>query len=92
MHIALYRALKSIKMSDEAASQVVKAMEEHMAKSIADAVKPLEAKIDALTRTQEAKIEELKTRLSWVGGGIGLVGFGIAVAVALGPTIAKFAG
>lgn len=61
MHIALYRALKSIKMSDEATAAVVKALEEHMAKEIAEAVKPLEAKLDALTKTHETKIDEVKT-------------------------------
>ena len=49
MHISLYQALKSIKISDEHAAEVVKAFEEHVAVKISDATKGLEAQLRAQT-------------------------------------------
>lgn len=81
MQIALYRALQSIKLTDEAATAVVEALEEHMAKEIAEAVKPL-----------ETKIEEVKTRLTWLATIFGVAAAAVPLAIALAPTIAKLAG
>jgi hypothetical protein len=49
MHISLYQALKSIKISDDHAAEVVKAFEEHVAVKISDATKGLEAQLRAQT-------------------------------------------
>jgi hypothetical protein len=49
MHIALYQALKSIRIADEQAAQVVSTLEEHMAMKISEATKGLEARLTALT-------------------------------------------
>lgn len=49
MHITLFRALKSINLSDDQAADVVKAVEEHIAVRIEDATKGVESKLTALT-------------------------------------------
>jgi hypothetical protein len=49
MHIPLYQALKSIKISDEQAAAVVGSFEEHMAVKISEATKGLQAQLKALT-------------------------------------------
>jgi hypothetical protein len=49
MHIPLYQALKSIKISDELAAKVVTSVEEYMAMKISEATKGLEAQLRALT-------------------------------------------
>ncbi len=49
MHIPLYQALKSIKISDDAAAAVVASLEEHLAVKISEATKGLEAQLRALT-------------------------------------------
>jgi hypothetical protein len=45
----LYQALKSIKVSDEQAADVVEAFEEYFAVKISEATKGLEARLTALT-------------------------------------------
>ncbi|MET1756474.1 hypothetical protein ABVV53_13605 [Novosphingobium sp. RD2P27] len=47
MHVKLYQALKSVNVSDDAAAEVVDAVEEFLAVKINEATKGLEAKLDA---------------------------------------------
>jgi hypothetical protein len=49
MHISLYQALKSIRIADDKAADVVATLEEYMAVKIRDANKGLEAQLRALT-------------------------------------------
>jgi hypothetical protein len=49
MQISLYQALKSIKIGDEQAADVVQSLEEHIAVKISDATKGIEAQLRALT-------------------------------------------
>jgi len=67
MHIALFKALKSVKMTDEQATEVVNAVEEYIAVKIQDANKGIEAQLKAQT---------------WLIGSFGLIISVAAVAVA----------
>lgn len=58
MHIELFKALKSIKLGDEQATEVVKALEEYLAVKISEANKGLESRLTAMT---------------WVIGAVGLM-------------------
>jgi hypothetical protein len=49
MHVHLYQALKSIKISDELAAKAVETLEEYLAVKISEANKGLEARLTALT-------------------------------------------
>jgi hypothetical protein len=49
MQISLYQALKSIRIGDEQAADVVQSLEEHIAVKISDATKGIEAQLRALT-------------------------------------------
>lgn len=65
MQVSLFRALKSINVEDEVAEQAVKVIEEHIEMVVAQAVKPLENKIDTLI----AKIDVLGTKIETVNTG-----------------------
>ena len=63
MQVSLFRAFKSINIENEIAERAVKVIEEHIAMSVAQALKPLEDKIDTLS----AKIDLLGTKIEVVG-------------------------
>lgn len=46
MHVALFKALKSIKVADNTATEVVDKLDSHIAMKISEANKALEAKLD----------------------------------------------
>ena len=74
MHIALFTSLKSVKVSDEKAADVVNQVEEHIAVKIKEATAALEAQIRALT---------------WLIGTLGsLIAIGVLIS-ALSPIIIK---
>lgn len=50
MHIQLFKALKSINISDDQATEVVKAFEEYLAVKIKEANAGIEAQLKAQTR------------------------------------------
>jgi hypothetical protein len=77
MHIPLYQALKSIKITDEKTAEVVGAFEEYMAVKISEANKGLEARFSAL----ESELKSTK----WV---IGFIGTMLAI-IGLAPVISK---
>jgi len=58
MHIKLFRALKAANVSDDAAAEVVEAIEEYIAVKVQEANKGLEAQLKAQT---------------WVIGSVGFV-------------------
>ena len=58
MHIKLFRALKAANVSDDAAAEVVEAIEEYIAVKVQEANKSLEAQLKAQT---------------WVIGAVGFV-------------------
>ena len=49
MHVTLFKALKSVNLTDDQATEVVKTVEEYIAVKITEANKNLEARIQALT-------------------------------------------
>jgi hypothetical protein len=67
MQITLFKALKSVKLSDDQATEVVEAVEEYIAVKINEANKGLEAQLKAQT---------------WLIGSFGLIISIAAVAVA----------
>lgn len=68
MHIKLFRALKAANVSDDAAAEVVEAVEEYIAVKVQEANKTLEAQLKAQT---------------WVIGAVGAVLAVIGLAPAL---------
>ena len=94
MQVALFKALKSINIDDDRATEVVTQLEEHLENMIGDATKKLEgkfngleAKLDAIKSGQEAQRSQI-TMFSILIGAIGIL---MTVAVAIAPTLAKFA-
>lgn len=77
MHITLFKALRTINLNDDQATQVVAELEEYIAVKVTEANKGLEAKLDA----QDAKLNTL----TWVIGSTGLL---IAV-LSLAPAFTK---
>lgn len=67
MHIPLYRALKDANVSDDAAAQVVREIESYIAMKIADATKPLEAKMELLNKSTNEKIDRVDGKIMLFG-------------------------
>jgi hypothetical protein len=75
MQVDLFRALQSIKVPDERAATVVEKLEEHIAVKINEANKGLEAKLDAL-----------RSQITFIG-----IMLGLATLIIAGATVgAKF--
>lgn len=74
MHTALFKALKSIGIDDERATDVVNELEAYMKGRMEDVTKPLEGKIEDLSKT--------------INRFAALVAL-LAAATAFGPAIAK---
>lgn len=81
MQLTLFKALKSIKVSDDQATAVVEQLEEFMALKIKEATAGLEAQNRAL----ESKIDGMKTQLTILSIMLGV----ISLAVLAGPILAK---
>lgn len=104
MQVTLFKALKSIKVDDDAATAVVASLAEHVDIMIGDANKGLEAKTDGL----KAEINALQTVISTQYGAmrdslqdvkasqsrqttfLGAMIAIVGVAIAAGPIVAKF--
>lgn len=85
MQITLFRALQSIKIDDDRASEVVEAVEEFVAVKIKEATAGLEAQLKASTAGLEA---QLKAQ-TWLIGALGsVIAIGVLVS-ALAPIITK---
>lgn len=57
MHLALYKALTSINITDDAATAVVLAMEAHIDSRVTQATRPVLDKLDAVQGVLMAKID-----------------------------------
>lgn len=57
MHLALYKALRSINISDEAATAVVNEMDAHIDSRVTQATRPVLDKLDAVQGVLTAKID-----------------------------------
>ncbi len=75
MHIALFKALQSIKVSDDQATAVVEALEEYMAMKIKEANAGLEA--------------QLKAQNKIIGALGAIIAIGVLLS-AVAPIIAKY--
>lgn len=81
MHITLFKALKSVKMTDDQATEVVGAFEEYLAVKIKEANAGLEAQMKGLEAQQKAQ--------TWLIGTLGsVIAIGVLIS-ALSPIIAK---
>lgn len=76
MHIPLYQALKSVRISDDRAADVVKTTEEFMAVKISEANKGLEARFGAV----ESELKSIKWLLGFIGVLIAITGLAPAIA------------
>lgn len=81
MQVTLFKALKSIKMSDDQATAVVEQLEEFMALKIKEA----NATLEAQNKTLESKIDGMKTQLTILSIMLGV----ISLAFLAGPILAK---
>ena len=77
MQLPLFKALKSVQVSDDQATAVVDALEEYMAVKIKEATAGLEAQNIALQAQLKAQ--------TWVIGSVGL----LMAVIGLAPAIAK---
>jgi hypothetical protein len=98
MQLTLFKALQSIKLSDEAATAVVDQIEEHIAMKINEATKglematkALEAKLDSTSKGLEAQLRAMTWLIGSFGVIISLIGVMGAVAT-FGPPIQKMLG
>ena len=83
MHIALFTSLKSVKVSDEKAADVVNQVEEHIAVKIKEANAALEAQMKGFEAQLKAQ--------TWLIGTLGsLIAIGVLIS-ALSPIIIKLA-
>ena len=74
MHIALFKALKSINVSDDSATEVVKAFEEYLAVKIKEA---------------NAELVAQQRATNWLIGSLGsIIAIGVLVS-ALAPVVSK---
>ncbi|MBB3588988.1 hypothetical protein [Sphingomonas sp. BK481] len=70
MHITLFKALKSVSMTDDQATEVVDAFEEYLAVKIKEANAGLEAKITGV----EAQLKAITWLLGFIGVLITIMG------------------
>lgn len=84
MQLDLFKALQSIHIEDQKATDVVHSLEEYVAVKISEANAPLLAKLDGLNAQFNAQISALK----WMVGAVGIL---IAV-IGLAPAFVKLFG
>jgi len=81
MHITLFKALKSVSVTDDRATEVVEAFEEYVAVKVKEANAGLEAQLKGLEAQQKAQ--------TWLIGTLGsVIAIGVLVS-ALSPIITK---
>lgn len=73
MHVALFKALKSINVADAPATEVVDKLDGHVAVKISEATKGLEARLDAV-----------KTQIDTTNRLITVIGFILTVIATIG--------
>ena len=100
MHVSLFKALKSIKITDESATGVVEDMQRYVESVVTYNIQAVQGDLAALRgevrgelaamrgemRGLAAAIEALKHQVTLMGVLIGIVG----LAIAAGPIVAKF--
>ncbi len=74
MQVPFYRALKSIRVTDDQAATVVKELEAHMATLVTEAVKPLQTEISALKEKLSATNTNLTIAFALQGALLALIG------------------
>ena len=78
MQIPFYRALKSIRVSDDEAATVVKELEAHMATLVTEAVKPLQTEIAGLKDKLASTNTNLTIAFALQGTLLALIGAAVA--------------
>ena len=89
MHVSLFKALKSIKIDDEAATGVVDDMQRYVESVVINNMQAVYGELTALRGEMKglaAGMEALKHQVTLTGILISIVG----LAVAAGPIVAKF--
>lgn len=88
MHLPLFKALKSLTLDDDRATEVVTSVEEHIAMKIHEANAGLRADIKALDATVKGDVGSLRSEiqsLKWLFAAFGT----LMVLGGLAPNIAK---
>ena len=70
MQLPLFKALQSIKIDDDRATDVVRSFEEYSAMKMAEATAPLVAQLEAV----KSEISSLKLLIGFVGAILGVIG------------------
>lgn len=73
MQISFFKALKSVKINDDLATEVVNSLEEYVSMTVKEATAPIMAKLDSIEASNKARFAALQ----WT---IGILGFIIAAA------------
>lgn len=73
MQLSLFKALQSIKIDDDKATEVVEALEGYVTMTVQEATKPILTKLDSIEESNKARFAALQ----WT---IGILGFIIAAA------------
>ena len=82
MHLELFKALRSLKLSEDQATAVVQSLEAHVVKVTSEAIRRVEAQNQGI----EAKLDALRANLTFTTILLGIIG----LAIAAGPIVAKF--
>ena len=100
MHVTLFKALKSIKVSDEAASAVVDDIERHVESVVNNNIKAVQADLAAFRGEFKGELAAMRGEFKGLALGIealkhqniliSLLISIVGLAVAVGPIVAKF--
>jgi len=92
MQLPLFKALKTINIEDEQATEIVDSMEDYIAMKMKEATAPLAADIKGLDGRMgalDAKLGALDTKIGALQWTIGIIGAVIAIATAFSG-VARF--
>jgi len=89
MQLPLFKALKTINIEDEQATEIVDSMEDYIAMKMKEATAPLAARIEGLDAKMDAKLGALDTKIGALQWTIGIIGAVIAIATAFSG-VARF--
>ncbi|CDG38953.1 MULTISPECIES: hypothetical protein [Asaia] len=92
MQLPLFKALKTINIEDEQATEIVDSMEDYIAMKMQEATAPLAARIEGLDGRMgalDAKLGALDTKIGALQWTIGIIGAVIAIATAFSG-VARF--
>ena len=93
MHVALFKALKSIKVSDDAATVVIDGLDRHVESVVNNNIKAVEADLAAFRGEMRGELKGLGSGIDALKHQVNLIGLLISVvglAIAAGPIVAKF--